>query len=98
MTDNPSIQSILTSEFIQLDRMLKRFNVFTATDMRRREVKHTKFLAHLLDPHEAHGLGIRFLENFVLNLINEKGSESIDFFNLDLMNAEILSEHNLEAK
>jgi len=98
MTDNPSIQSILTSEFIQLDRMLKRFNVFTATDMRRREVKHTKFLAHLLDPHEAHGLGIRFLENFVLNLINEKGRETIDFFNLDLMNAEILSEHNLEAK
>ncbi len=98
MTGNPSIQSILTSEFIQLDRMLKRFNVFTATDMRRREVKHTKFLAHLLDPHEAHGLGIRFLENFVLNLINEKGRETIDFFNLDLMNAEILSEHNLEAK
>jgi len=98
MTGNPSIQSILTPEFIQLDRMLKRFNVFTATDMRRREVKHTKFLAHLLDPHETHGLGIRFLENFVLNLINEKGRETIDFFNLDLMNAEILSEHNLEAK
>ena len=98
MTGNPSIQSILNPEFIQLDRMLKRFNVFTATDMRRREVKHTKFLAHLLDPHEAHGLGIRFLENFVLNLINEKGRESIDFFNLDLINAEILSEHNLEAK
>ena len=98
MTDNSSIQSILTSEFIQLDRMLKRFNVFTATDMRRREVKHTKFLAHLLDPQEAHGLGVRFLEIFVLNLINEKGSETIDFFNLDLINAEILSEHNLEAK
>lgn len=98
MTGNPSIQSILTSEFIQLDRMLKRFNVFTATDMRRREVKHTKFLAHLLDPHEAHGLGIRFLENFVLNLINEKGRETIDFFNLDLMNAEIRSEYSLEGK
>jgi len=98
MIDNPSIQSILTSEFIQLDRMLKRFNVFTATDMRRREVKHTKFLAHLLDPHEAHGLGTRFLENFVFNLINEKGRETIDFFNLDLMNSEIRSEYSLEGK
>ena len=96
MADNPSIQSILTSEFIQLDRMLKRFNVFTATDMRRREVKHTKFLAHLLDPQEAHGLGIRFLENFVLNLNSETGGNTIDFFNLDLINAEVLSEYKLD--
>jgi hypothetical protein len=66
----PDIQNIITPEFLQIDRLLKRFNVFDATDMRRREVKHTKFLAHLLSPSESHGLGIKFLENLILNLNN----------------------------
>ena len=94
---NHQIQRILTPEFMQLDRLLKRFNVFDATDMRRREVKHTKFLAHLLNPNESHGLGIKFLENFIINLNNESNGQPIDFLSLDLMNAQILSEQSLET-
>lgn len=90
--DDSQIKRVLTPDFIQLDRLLKRFNVFNATDMRRREVKHTKFLAHLLNPHESHGLGIRFLEHFIVNLINQSKSQNFDFLSLDLMNAEIISE------
>ena len=96
-TTNHQIQRILTPEFMQLDRLLKRFNVFDATDMRRREVKHTKFLAHLLNPNESHGLGIKFLENFIINLNNESNGQPIDFLSLDLMNAQILSEQSLET-
>ncbi len=94
---NHQIQKILTPEFMQLDRLLKRFNIFDATDMRRREVKHTKFLAHLLNPNESHGLGIKFLENFIINLNNESNGQPIDFLSLDLMNAQILSEQSLET-
>ncbi len=94
---NHQIQKILTPEFMQLDRLLKRFNVFDATDMRRREVKHTKFLAHLLNPNESHGLGIKFLENFIINLNNESNGQPIDFLSLDLMNAQIFSEECLET-
>jgi hypothetical protein len=96
-TTNHQIQRILTPEFMQLDSLLKRFNVFDATDMRRREVKHTKFLAHLLNPNESHGLGIKFLENFIINLNNESNGQPIDFLSLDLMNAQILSEQSLET-
>jgi hypothetical protein len=95
-TTDHQIQKIFTPEFMQLDRLLKRFNVFDATDMRRREVKHTKFLAHLLNPNESHGLGIKFLENFIINLNNESNGQPIDFLSLDLMNAQIFSEASLE--
>jgi hypothetical protein len=94
----PDIQKIITPEFLQIDRLLKRFNVFDATDMRRREVKHTKFLAHLLSPSESHGLGIKFLENLILNLNNATDTNKIDFINLDLMHAEIYSEKCLSDK
>ena len=88
---------IITPDFLQLDRLLKGFNIFNATDMRRREIKHTKFLAHLLDPHESHGLGIRFLENFIIN-INNQNIKKIDFLSLDLMNAVVSSEEKLEKR
>ena len=42
-------------EFMQLSKLLNRFNIFEATDMGRREIKHTKFLCYLLDPNESHG-------------------------------------------
>ena len=90
-------QEILTPEFLELDRRLKQFNVFNATDMKRREIKHTKFLAHLLDPNESHGLGTKFLESFLIYL-SQTGNASIDLLSLDLTNAEIFSEMGLESK
>ena len=66
MSHTNNINAIISnSDFIKLDRLLNRFNVFDATDMRRREVKHTKFLAYLLNPNESHGLGDSFLLAFL---------------------------------
>jgi len=89
------IQRIITPEFLHLDRILSRFNVFRATDMARREVKHTKCLANLLNPREPHGLGVRFLESIIFNLGAASPSSSLDLLNLDLLHAEILSEKGL---
>lgn len=100
MTDHEDViyfENILSPKFLELDRLLKGFNIFNATDMKRREIKHTKFLAHLLNPNESHGLGVRFLENFLVYL-SEEGSVSIDLLSLDLINAEIYSEKALEFK
>lgn len=65
------IENVLLAkeEFIKLDQVLSRFNIFEATDMGRREVKHTKFLTYLLNPNESHDLGDAFLKNFLLRTV-----------------------------
>lgn len=43
-----------------------RFNLFEALNISRQEIRHSRFLAYLLDPHAAHGLGERFLRGILL--------------------------------
>lgn len=54
-----------SDSFIKLDKLLNQFNIFEATAMANQEIKHTKFLAYLLDPNESHGLGDEFLKAFI---------------------------------
>jgi hypothetical protein len=54
-----------------------RFNFFTAADMVNREVKHTKFLAFLLDPLEPHGLGDKFLRSILGAIVTEHPSSPL---------------------
>ncbi|MDP3211930.1 PD-(D/E)XK nuclease family protein [Methylotenera sp.] len=81
-------------EFLQLDKLLNSFNVFEATDMGRREIKHTKFLSYLLDPNESHGLGETFIKNFIIR-ISTRFNDFPRFFDLDLSFTEITPEFNL---
>lgn len=81
-------------EFLQLDRLLNRFNVFEATDMGRREIKHTKFLSYLLDPNESHGLGEVFIRN-VVTRIAEKFEKFPRILDIDFSFAEIKPELSL---
>jgi hypothetical protein len=85
---------LVKEEFLMLNRLLNQFNVFTATDMERREIKHTKFLAYLLDPNESHGLKDIFLQNFVsrISLKFENFPSALD---LDFPFATVKSEYNL---
>ncbi len=43
-----------------------RFNVFEALNMVRQEIRHSRFLAFLLNPAESHGLGDKFLRSVLL--------------------------------
>lgn len=63
------IDLLANADFIKLNSVLNKFNVFHATDMKKREVKHTKFLAYLLDPNESHGFGKKILTDFLLKCI-----------------------------
>ena len=87
-------------EFLQLGEKLNRFNVFEATDMGRREIKHTKFLSYLLDPNESHGIGEFFIKNFVTRVSNIGTHESLQKFpgilDLDFSFAEIKAESKLK--
>lgn len=43
-----------------------RFNLFEALSIAKQEIRHSRFLAYLLDPRENHGLGDRFLRRLLL--------------------------------
>ena len=48
----------------RLEALLAEFNIFEAIGVVRQELRHSDFLAFLLDPHQSHGLGDDFLKAF----------------------------------
>lgn len=49
----------------ELERRLARFNIFEAIGAARHELRHSDFLAFLLDPRASHGLGGAFLRQLL---------------------------------
>jgi hypothetical protein len=45
----------------------RRFNLFEALNIAKQEIRHSRFLAYLLDPQETHGLGDRFLRGLLMS-------------------------------
>jgi hypothetical protein len=81
--------------FAKIDQLLNKFNIFHATGMNAQEIKHTKFLAYLLDPNESHGLGVKFLTNFLRNIAQQPNCKNIEILNLNLPLALIITEKKL---
>jgi hypothetical protein len=61
------IEALLLDADFQKLSTPRVFNVFEAMGMARAEIRHSAFLAHLLDPYESHGLGDRFLRGFLIH-------------------------------
>jgi hypothetical protein len=57
------------AELEKLEAMLDRFNIFEAVGLVRQEVKHSTFLAFLLDPQARHGLGDAFAKRLLQEAI-----------------------------
>lgn len=53
VVDNPELEA--------LEAKIARFNLFEASGLVRHEIRHSNFLAFLLDPSQPHGLGDTFL-------------------------------------
>ncbi len=49
----------------RLESLLAEFNAFEAIGVVRQELRHSDFLAFLLDPRQSHGLGDTFLKRFL---------------------------------
>ncbi len=49
----------------RLEALLDRFNIFEAVGMERQEIRHSRFLAFLLDPNESHGIGDAFVKRLL---------------------------------
>ena len=76
------------SDLEELEVQLDKFNIFEAVGVVRQELRHSNFLAFLLDPNQNSGLGQAFLKRFLQRaVLNSENSElSITPIDLDSWN------------
>ena len=77
----------------ELDEYISINNIFDILKIGGMEIRHSNFLAWLLDPNESHGLGDIFLKKFLINTINNNG-ESIDISSVDI---DLINLYDLEV-
>jgi hypothetical protein len=79
-TDKPEPQNVETmkalerfvvenDDLLTLESRVGRFNIFDALRITRAEIRHSNFLAFILDPAESHGQGQRFLKAVLMDLL-----------------------------
>ena len=59
---------ICDKELKELEQKFDKFNIFDCLRLTRTEIRHSNFLAWLLDPNETHGLSDYFLKEFLVNI------------------------------
>jgi hypothetical protein len=56
-------------DLLALESIIGRFNIFDALSIARAEIRHSNFLAFILDPAESHGQGQVFLKAVLMDLL-----------------------------
>ena len=68
----------------RLESLLNQFNIFEAVGMARQEIRHSHFLAFLLNPAAAHHLGAVFLKTFLKRLLLEANNATVSPIEIDV--------------
>lgn len=84
---------ILDRDFRLLCSKSNEFNLFRILKSENNELKHSNILAWLFNPNENHGLGSKFLEEFVFSTIPKFHIDNVNFESLYL-----LSYQNVEVR
>jgi len=71
-------------DLLALESLIGRFNIFDALNIARIEVRHSNFLAFILDPAESHGQGQLFLKAVLMDLLKAAPAEKRPFSPIDL--------------
>ena len=101
-TDRQALEALADSpDLLRLESILERFNLFEAVGVVRQELRHSNFLAYLLDPSQSHGLGMAFLTELLqsvrLTTEDEDRQRLPDVSSLDLSRAYVLREwHHID--
>lgn len=79
-------------DLLKLEERIGRFNVFDALGVVRAEIRHSNFLAWLLDPAESHGQGDAFLRAVLMDVLrgtptNLRPVSPVDLATADLSTA-----------
>lgn len=84
---------LINADFEKLELMRNQPNIFEILGITRYEIRHSHFLAWLLNPKGSHGIGDYFLKRFLLDIFQD-GRTNLEEFNY-LGKLDILSVHNL---
>ena len=78
VADLEALESLVLEgdDLASLEASIGRFNVFHALGVARAEIRHSAFLAWMLDPSESHGLGDLFLKPVLLDLLRAAPREA----------------------
>lgn len=74
------------SELEKLEELTSKFNIFESLDVVRQEIRHSNFLAWVMNPNESHGIGDYFLKKFLLkttSLANRRGLGGVTPIEID---------------
>lgn len=76
---NNNYSKLLTNiDFERLDLILKKPNIFSALNISNYEIRHSNFLAWLLDPKGNHGLGDIFLKRILIDVLSDKRAKKVN--------------------
>jgi hypothetical protein len=73
-------------DFGRLGLILKQPNIFSALGISQHEIRHSNFLAWLLNPNESHGLNDLFLNRFLRDILLDERCTEISLFELPELN------------
>lgn len=83
-------------DLLTLESRIGKFNIFDALRITEAEIRHSNFLAFLLDPAESHGQGQLFLKAVLMDLLKNAPSDfplsPIDLDGIDLRGVDVKRE------
>jgi hypothetical protein len=84
-------------DLLTLESRIGKFNIFDALSITHVEIRHSNFLAFILDPAESHGQGQLFLKAILMDLLKHAPAElrplsPIDLDGIDLRGVEVRRE------
>src|SRR6266542_4826242 len=71
-------------DLLTLESLIGRFNIFDALHIAGAEIRHSNFLAFILDPAESHGQSQLFLKALLMDLLKSSPPESRPFSPIEL--------------
>src|SRR6185312_1981262 len=89
-------------DLLALESAIGRFNIFDALGIARAEIRHSNFLAFILDPAESHGQSQLFLRALLMDLLKAappalRPLSPIEIDGVDLRGVEVRREwHNID--
>lgn len=89
LADTQLLEAFLQDDDLEeLEDIAQQFNIFEVLDAVRQELRHSSFLAWLLDPNGSHGLGDYFLKRFLwrtAGLARERDIDTISPVEVDAL-------------
>lgn len=77
---------VLDTDFIKLELLYQKPNIFSALKLAHHEIRHSNFLGWLLDPSQTHGLGIKFLKLVLFDILHDERVNDISVTSIGNLN------------